>query len=401
MGCSQAKPVSPADEKPMEKVEWKLLPSMVDARKKFEADGTLGKNSDPGHLELRTMLDDPVAQPAIFKYAKERVMAQDIFMCWVDVQEYKSIPTENYRRSKALHIYHKYIKADAVLVVGDIDPSDRDKYKADLDMSKDDPTLLSVNFYDRVQHRCFLGIYHNVFLPFKQTDEFLELTNQLQKRYNHVKLNDFEYFGKLGEGGFGFVVHCRKKSTGKHYAMKLQTKKGLLECFADDPWRADFEKQAFATCQHPFIVNLDYAFQTDSLAIMVLGLATAGDLQKALNKSPDERLNEERVRFYVAEIVLALSYLHQMGLMYRDLKPNNVLLNDDGHIQLVDLGGVADEHGLILGKNNDGTGMPLITQTFSRTTNYTIPEEEEDNRQEVETGQKKPKRKLSIMGTFG
>jgi serine/threonine protein kinase len=172
-----------------------------------------------------------------------------------------------------------------------------------------------------------------------------------------------------GEGGFGFVVHCRKKSTGKHYAMKLQTKKGkvhtrnaclfprslcqrttqyvlrepllislelmcarfgppvsvflsrpawksvvvsliasdaaprpvpriqlltafsftlfanictlgLLECFQDDPWRADFEKQAFASCQHPFIVNLDYAFQTDSLAIMVLGLATAGDLQK-------------------------------------------------------------------------------------------------------------------------
>jgi hypothetical protein len=55
---------------------------------------------------------------------------------------------------------------------------------------------------------------------------------------------------------------------------------GLLECFQDDPWRADFEKQAFASCQHPFIVNLDYAFQTDSLAIMVLGLATAGDLQK-------------------------------------------------------------------------------------------------------------------------
>lgn len=401
MGCTQTKPVTPVEDKPVEKVEWKLLPSTVEARKKFEADGTLGKNSDPGHLELRTMLDDPVAQPAIFKYAKERVMAQDIFMCWVDIQEFKSIPTENYRRSKALHIFHKYIKPDAVLVVGDIDPADREKYRSDLELSKDDPAILTVNFYDRVQQRCFLGIYHNVFLPFKQTDDYLLLTEQLQKRYNHVKLNDFEYFGKLGEGGFGFVVHCRKKSTGKHYAMKLQTKKGLLECFADDPWRADFEKQAFATCQHPFIVNLDYAFQTDSLAIMVLGLATAGDLQKALNKSPDERLNEDRVRFYVAEIVLALSYLHQMGLMYRDLKPNNVLLNEDGHIQLVDLGGVADEHGLILGKN-DGTGMPLITQTFSRTTNYaTIPEDEEAAEEGNAASPKKPKRKLSIMGTFG
>jgi serine/threonine protein kinase len=88
-----------------------------------------------------------------------------------------------------------------------------------------------------------------------------------------VRVEDFEYMNKLGEGGFGFVVHCKKKSTGKHYAMKIQTKVGLLECFADDPRRSDFEKQAFASCQHPFIINLDYAFQTDALAIMVLGLA--------------------------------------------------------------------------------------------------------------------------------
>ncbi len=402
-GCSPSKPIQPVEEKPHEKVQWKMLPSMVEARKKFEADGTLTKNSDPGHLELRTLLDDPMAQPAIFKYAKHTVMAQDIFMCWVDIQEYKSIPTDNYRRSKALHIYHKYIKTDAVLCVGDIDLTERDKCKSDLDLSKDDPSILTMNFYDKVQQRCFIGIYHNIYLPFKQSEEYIELTQALQKRYNHVKLNDFEYFGKLGEGGFGFVVHCRKKSTGRHYAMKLQTKKGLIECFADDPWRADFEKQAFATCQHPFIVNLDYAFQTESLAIMVLGLATAGDLQKALNKSPDEKLSEERVRFYVAEIVLALSYLHQMGLMYRDLKPNNVLLNEDGHIQLVDLGGVADEHGTILGKTEtQGNSIPLIAQSFARNTYaHAIQEEEEENDNNGSTNGAKPKRKLSIMGTFG
>lgn len=187
---------------------------------------------------------------------------------------------------------------------------------------------------------------------------------------------------------------------------------GLIDCFQDDPWRADFEKQAFASCQHPFIVNLDYAFQTDSLAIMVLGLATAGDLQKALNRAPEERLDEARVQFYVAEMVLALSYLHQMGLMYRDLKPNNVLLNEDGHIQLVDLGGVADESGATLGQKQEAQGLvPLFTQHFiKKTSNYTsyepgavhsIPENEEvvDENQKF----KKPpiKRKLSIMGTFG
>lgn len=362
------------------------------------------------------MLEDAFSQHAIGKYAKDK-KALDIFMCWVDIQEFKSIPkiTDTYRRSKALHIYHKYIKQHSVLEIGDIDPFDRERYKRDIDASKDDPSSLAVGFYDKIQFKCFLAMYHNIYIPFKLTKEYFELTQAIKKRYNNVRLSDFEYFNKLGEGGFGFVVHCRKKSTGKHYAMKLQTKTGLLECFQDDPLRADFEKQAFASCQHPFIVNLDYAFQTDSLAIMVLGLATAGDLQKALNKAPDEKLGEDRVRFYVAEMVLALSYLHQLGLMYRDLKPNNVLLNEDGHIQLVDLGGVADEHGTTLGKHSEVHGLvPLFTQTFaSSAPNYASldtdsaaeqKQQEDAARREEEGGAgggRRPKRKLSIMGTFG
>jgi hypothetical protein len=416
MGCGQSSQVTPGGSKKHHEpehsvVEWKILPSSVEARKKFEADGTLNKNSEAEHLELRTMLDEPIAQNAMGKYAKA-MKAMDIFMCWIDIQDYKTIPVESYRRSKALHIYHKYIKTDAVLEVGELDPKEREKYKVDLDLSKDDPTILTKEFYDRLQTRCFIAIYHNIYIPFKLTPEFAALSKQIKKRYNNVRMQDFEYYNKLGEGGFGFVVHCKKISTGKHYAMKLQTKRGLLECFQDDPWRADFEKQAFASCQHPFIVNLDYAFQTDALAIMVLGLATAGDLQKALNKSAEERLEEDRVRFYVAEMVLALSYLHQMGLMYRDLKPNNVLLNDDGHIQLVDLGGVADESGATLGQRQEAQGLvPLFTQHFiKKSSNYTsyeapdgittIPEDGEV----IESGKaKKPpvKRKLSIMGTFG
>lgn len=413
MGCSASKPIiHPHDDHQLgqvtQKVEWRLLPSHEEARARFEADGTLTKNSIPGHLELRTMLDDSLAQPAIFKYAKETIKSQEPFMCWIDIQEFKSIPSNDYRRSKALHIYHKYIKIDAILCVGDIDMSERNNIKADLDRSKDNPEIITMNFYDKIQAKCFLSIYHNIFLLFKQTNEYTDLILKLSQLFNHVKLSDFEYFGKLGEGGFGFVVHCRKISTNKHYAMKLQTKKGLLECFSDDPQRADFEKQAFASCQHPFIVNLDYAFQTPSLAIMVLGLATSGDLQKALNKAPGERLPEDRVRFYVAEIVLALQYLHQMGLMYRDLKPNNVLLNEDGHIQLVDLGGVVDEYGTILGNDTDHNISPLFTKKYNKQPlvyNHSLSGIREEGPEGTQVDDpitpSKPKRKLSIMGTFG
>jgi hypothetical protein len=207
MGCDQSKPVVPDEPKRREDkevtVEWKILPSTAEAKKKFQADGTLAKNSDPGHLELRTLLDDPTAQAALFKRAKA-VMAHDIFMCWVDIQDFKNIPItqEQFQRSKALHIYHKYVKENAALEVGGIDTSERNNFRAELNAQNDEEaidsveaadkqTFLSLNFYDNLQIMCFQGIYHNVYLPFKQTEEYIDLTTNLQKRYNHVKLSDF------------------------------------------------------------------------------------------------------------------------------------------------------------------------------------------------------------------
>jgi hypothetical protein len=293
-------------------VVFKVMPSEKEARKKFENDGTLLKNSDTGHLTLRIMLEEPLSQNALGKFAA-KVQVLDIFMAWIDIQEYKLIPSSSssYQRSKALHIYQKYIKEDAVLMVGVTTPQERAKIDEELKASKDNTSLLSSTFFDAIQTKCFLSMYHNIFLPFQSTEEFHLLTSLLKEKYNKVKITDFDYYGKLGEGGFGFVVHCRKKSTGKHYAMKIQTKIGLLDSFKDDTSKVNLEKDVIASLQHPFIVNLYYAFQTPSLAVMVLDLADAGDLHGTLAVSSHNRLSEERVRFYVAEIVLALGYLHQ------------------------------------------------------------------------------------------
>ena len=392
--------------------KWKIMPSSDEARQKFQLDRTLSKNSDPEQLELRAVLDEPLAQQMLGNYAKE-FKSLEIFMCWIDVQEYKSIPTDDYRRSKAMHIYHKYIKADSVLQIGGIHGEDVQYYKTQIDLSKADHSILKAEFYDRVQNVCFIEIFYNIFRPFKKTAQYPELKKSLKEKYNHVSLDHFEYVRKLGEGGFGCVVHCVKISTGKHYAMKIQTKKGLLDCFADDPWRVDGEKQAFASCQHPFIANLDYAFQSETLAIMVLGLGSAGDLQKALQEAPEEKLSEERVQFYAAELVLAIAHLHQMGLIYRDLKPNNVLVNDDGHVQLVDLGGVVDEDGKVIGAQHEiNTLLPLFTHQYSALASATraryvektsspdtMEGEEEDALRPLRDFPRK--RRMSIMGTFG
>lgn len=174
--------------------------------------------------------------------------------------------------------------------------------------------------------------------------------------------------------------------------MKIQTKVGMLDCYRDDPWKANLEKEAFASLQHPFIVNLFYAFQTPTLTLMVLGLADAGDLHMALTHAPQMRLTEDRVRFYIAEMVTALDYLHQRGLIYRDLKPQNVLLNSDGHILLVDLGGVMDEHGLWSKRTQSSEALlPL----------FSPPTAGNEAVQSAEHKPKNPKRKQSIMGTVG
>ena len=377
--------------------KWKILNSFEEAREKYIDDGTLTTNSESGHLELRALLDEPISQNMLGRFAK-KLNSLDIFMCWVDIQEFKSIPTEDYRRSKALHIYHKYIKSNAVLQIGGLSQDEMDVYKDLIEKSKTNKEVLTEGSFNQVQRRCFSEIYQNIYIPFKSTEAFKEMNSTVRQKYNNVKYEDFEYYRKLGEGGFGLVVHCKKKSTGKHYAMKIQTKRGLLECFNDDPWRVVFEKEAFAKCQHPFIVNMDYAFQSDALAIMVLGLGSAGDLQKALNNSPNFRFKENRAKFCAAEIVLALAYLHEIGLMYRDLKPSNVLLNADGHIQLVDLGGVVDESGKILGKNNEISDIaPFFSKTQKKIRTLEDIHEDDDTIQPDGTH----KRRLSIMGTFG
>lgn len=386
------------------KKEWRLTQSVEEAQGKYlKQDGILLKNAS--HIECRTLLDEPLAQRALGMYAKQ-VKAMEIFMCWSDIQEFKTIPTDDYRISKALHIYHKYIKPGAILALGAFSVSEREEYKTTIDAWKANRDMISDDVFSKVQSVCFMEIYSNIYCRFCETESYARLKEDMKMHYNVTTVDDFEYLRKLGEGAFGLVLHCRKKSTGIHYAMKVQTKKGLLECFYDEPSRVDYEKQAFAALQHPFIVNIDYAFQTPSLAIMVLGLAEAGDLQKVLQNSDLSRLDEDRVRFYSAEILLALGHLHSMGMLYRDLKPGNVLLCSTGHIMLVDLGGVVDERGLVLTDRHqdDPLGLTLFAQRYEKacTEAAALLEAEGEAEATEENGEEAaPKRRLSIMGTFG
>jgi len=113
---------------------------------------------------------------------------------------------------------------------------------------------------------------------------------------------------------------------------------------------------------HPFLVNLYYSFQTEDKVVFVMDYVNGGELFFHLQK--DRKFPEDRVRFYIAEIVLGLEYLHSNGVLYRDLKPENLLLTDEGHICMTDFG--ISKEGL---ESDDAR-----TATFCGTPEYLAPE---------------------------
>jgi len=149
-----------------------------------------------------------------------------------------------------------------------------------------------------------------------------------------IALSDFKIEKVIGRGAFGKVFLVTKKDTGQLYALKA-LKKHVLEK-RNQRIHTSTERQILAEVDSPFLVQLRFAFQTLDKLYMVMDYMPAGELFLHLRRAG--RFTEDRTKFYAAEILLALEYLHIRGIIYRDLKPENVLLDQDGHIRLSDFG---------------------------------------------------------------
>ncbi|CAB3223300.1 unnamed protein product [Arctia plantaginis] len=178
-----------------------------------------------------------------------------------------------------------------------------------------------------------------------------------------VTLEKFEFVKVLGKGTFGKVVLSREKGTGKLYAMKILRKNLIIQ--KDEVAHTITENQVLKNTKHPFLTALRYSFQTADRVCFVMEYANGGELFFHLSR--ERSFSEERTRFYGAEIVSALGYLHANGIIYRDLKLENLLLDKDGHIKIADFG---------LCKVNITYGR--TTKTFCGTPEYLAPEVLED-----------------------
>jgi len=194
----------------------------------------------------------------------------------------------------------------------------------------------------------------------EKNDSNNKVENESKNKESSIGLNNFDLIKCIGRGSYAKVLLVKLKSTQKLYAMKI-IKKELVNDEEDVDW-VQTEKNVFETASnYPFLVGLHSCFQSTSRLFFVIEYVNGGDLMFHMQKQ--RRLPEEHARFYSAEIILALHFLHDKGIIYRDLKLDNVLLDSEGHIKLTDYG-----------MCKEGIRDGETTGTFCGTPNYIAPE---------------------------
>ena len=179
------------------------------------------------------------------------------------------------------------------------------------------------------------------------------------KLKEQISLKDFICLAQLGKGSFGQIYLVEKINTKEKFAMKVLNKEKILRKKLLK--YAITERKILSNNNHPFIVNLNYAFQTSSKLFLIIEYCPNADLSKHLIK--EIRFKESRAKFYICELILALEYLHQKDIIFRDLKPSNVLLDKDGHIKLIDFG-----------LSKEGVNDNYYTKSFCGSLGYLAPE---------------------------
>jgi tRNA A-37 threonylcarbamoyl transferase component Bud32 len=149
-----------------------------------------------------------------------------------------------------------------------------------------------------------------------------------------ITLDDFEILNVLGKGAFGKVYLTRMKENEKLYAIKTIRKDVVIETEQIDA--VNLERDVLLNCDHPFLVGMEFVFQSDLRLYFVMPFIQGGELYKHFLHN--KRFPEEVVKFYSMQIALAIGHLHKQGIVHRDLKLENILIDKDGYLKIIDFG---------------------------------------------------------------
>ncbi|EGD78427.1 AGC/NDR protein kinase [Salpingoeca rosetta] len=159
-------------------------------------------------------------------------------------------------------------------------------------------------------------------------------TEFLRLRRSRITCDDFNFIKTIGRGAFGEVKLCQKKDTGVNYAMKILHKADMLE--KDQVAHVRAERDVLVQAYSDWVVRMYYSFQDRVNLYLIMEFLPGGDMMTMLIRF--DTFSEQTTQFYIAEAVLAISSIHELGFIHRDIKPDNLLLDRRGHLKLSDFG---------------------------------------------------------------
>lgn len=248
----------------------------------------------------------------------------------LDALERYEIESDEIRAESAQKIYSQYLDSDSSYAVDILNSDLIEKCKEKL------------NNPDRDLFVDVMAVIKNYLAnePFSEFLNSMFFHRYLQWKWlesQPVTYKTFRMYRVLGKGGFGEVCACQVRATGKMYACKKLEKKRIKKRKGEA--MVLIEKQILQKINSRFVVSLAYAYETKDALCLVLTIMNGGDLKFHIyNMGGEPGFDLYRARFYAAEVLCGLEHLHAQGIVYRDCKPENILLDDHGHVRISDLG---------------------------------------------------------------